>query len=245
MTIKAMTWAFEQPLAGNEKVVLLALADAANDDGVCWPSIPNIAAKAHVSDRTVQRVIRQLIDGGYVSTVSRSHENGRYAANKYVLQMGDGDRLTPLEVVEEVEELDGDSLSDGDSGVTMDGDSCVTTLEGTQTGNPNITHKTRASRKISLPDDFTPNAVNQALATDLAFSWPEVLDQIERMRNWSANAGAKGLKSDWQRAFNNWLREAAERKKGKPHGHEPKQRNAFQDRKEREEREIFLRHLVR
>lgn len=39
MSIKAMTWAWglaELPL--RESMVLLALADAANDEGVCWPS---------------------------------------------------------------------------------------------------------------------------------------------------------------------------------------------------------------
>lgn len=215
MSLKAMTWAFSQPLAGNEKVVLLALADAADDIGICWPSVPNIAAKAYVSERTVQRVMRDLIDGGYVSTVARSHENGRSAANKYLLQMSEGDNLTPYEMADAGE---GDNLSEGDNCVTVEGDNCVTPLKGTQTGTVTVEHKTRARRGIPLPDDFAPNPSNQALAANLNFSWPEVLDQIERMRNWSINAGAKGLKNDWQRAFNNWLREAAERRKGKPNG---------------------------
>lgn len=210
MSLKAMTWAFAQPLAGNEKVILLALADAADDFGICWPSVPNIASKAFVSERTVQRVIRDLIDGGYLSTVARSHENGRTAANKYLLQMAEGD-----------------NLSEGDTGVTVEGDNCVTPLKGTQTGTVTIEHKTRARRGVPLPDDFTPNPANQALAANLNFSWPEVLDQIERMRNWATNAGAKGLKCDWQRAFNNWLREAAERRKAKPTNGHDRQRNTI------------------
>lgn len=212
-----MTWAFLQPLAGNEKVVLLALADASDDDGVCWPSVPRLAAKAFVSERTVQRIMRDLITSGYVSTVARAHDNGRTAANKYLIQMGEGDSLTPYANAREGE---GDSLSEGDTRVTGEGDNCVTPLKETKHRTVTVTHKTRAAHGHSLPDDFAPNDSNLDLAASAGFSQPEILDQIERMRNWSVNAGAKGLKADWQRAFNNWLREAAERRKVKPHGND-------------------------
>jgi hypothetical protein len=33
----------------------MSLADAADDEGVCWPSIPTLARKCCISTRTVQR----------------------------------------------------------------------------------------------------------------------------------------------------------------------------------------------
>ncbi len=42
----------------SEKLVLLALADWANDEGYCYPSIAKVARKTGVSERTVQRVLR-------------------------------------------------------------------------------------------------------------------------------------------------------------------------------------------
>ncbi|HEX9355653.1 MAG TPA: helix-turn-helix domain-containing protein, partial [Streptosporangiaceae bacterium] len=60
MSIAVMNWVWGcSPTSGNERLVLLALADACSrDDGSgCWPSIPTIARKAAVSDRTVRRVI--------------------------------------------------------------------------------------------------------------------------------------------------------------------------------------------
>lgn len=210
MSIKAMTWAFDQPLAGNEKVVLLALADAAHDDGVCWPSVPRLAEKAYVSERTVQRVMQTLIEQGYVSTVARNHKNGRTAANIYLLQMDEGDKLTPYLPDDEGE---GDSLSEGDNSVTGEGDNCVTPLKETKHRTVTNKDRRRGTPVHEMPDDFSPNDTNQALAASLNFSWPEVLDQIERMRHWSVNAGSLGLKRNWQSAFNKWLRTAAERRK--------------------------------
>ena len=56
-----MNWAWYQDLKPVPKLVLMALADAANDQGTCWPSVATIAAKVGVSTRTVQRVIQTLI----------------------------------------------------------------------------------------------------------------------------------------------------------------------------------------
>ena len=50
-----MNWAWRQNLPSTAKLVLLALADAADDEGNCWPSVATIAGKAGVTTRTVRR----------------------------------------------------------------------------------------------------------------------------------------------------------------------------------------------
>ena len=63
MSIAVMNWVWaNSPTSGNERLVLLALADACSrDDGTgCWPSAATIARKANISDRTVRRVITRL-----------------------------------------------------------------------------------------------------------------------------------------------------------------------------------------
>jgi hypothetical protein len=63
MSIAVMNWVWaNSPTSGNERLVLLALADACSrDDGTgCWPSTATIARKANISDRTVRRVIARL-----------------------------------------------------------------------------------------------------------------------------------------------------------------------------------------
>lgn len=60
-----LVWALE--LADSEKLVLLALADCANDEGHCWPSMASLAKKCSKSDRTVQSAIKKLEDAGHLT----------------------------------------------------------------------------------------------------------------------------------------------------------------------------------
>ena len=50
-----MNWAWHQAPKPVPKQVLMALADAADDEGVCWPSAATIAGKVGVSTRTVRQ----------------------------------------------------------------------------------------------------------------------------------------------------------------------------------------------
>jgi DNA-binding transcriptional regulator YhcF (GntR family) len=73
-----------------ELLVLLALADHARDDGVCWPSIRTIAAKARVEERSAQRIIRRLIEKGLVEIVAKGGcIDGHNVANRYRVNGGD------------------------------------------------------------------------------------------------------------------------------------------------------------
>lgn len=48
------------PCRENTLIVLLALADWSNDEGVCWPSIQKLADKSRVDRRSAQRIVRRL-----------------------------------------------------------------------------------------------------------------------------------------------------------------------------------------
>ena len=121
-----MNWVWaSSPTSGNERLVLLALADACSrDDGTgCWPSAATIARKANISDRTVRRVIARLEAEGHVVVHRGGGRSG--ATNSYTVITGihsPGQTVTP------------DTLSASDSGDTptrtaVSGDpghSCVT-----------------------------------------------------------------------------------------------------------------------
>ena len=66
-----MAKVWEIALPDSEKLILLALADAANDDGQCWPSIASLARKCSKDARTVERVLKRLREGGYVERIER------------------------------------------------------------------------------------------------------------------------------------------------------------------------------
>lgn len=52
-------------------LVFLALADYANHEGLCWPSIASIADWAGCGAKQARRYLRELIEDGYVEVVKR------------------------------------------------------------------------------------------------------------------------------------------------------------------------------
>lgn len=86
MSVKVMTWVWEHsPVAGNERLVLLAIADNADDAGSnAWPSVRTLAHKTRLDARTVQRVVRRLCEGGHLKVTPSA---GRGGANLYQVVM--------------------------------------------------------------------------------------------------------------------------------------------------------------
>ena len=65
MSIKIMTEVWESSSTkGDSRLVLLALADFANDEGYCFPSLERIALKSALSKRNVQMILRDLKSRG-------------------------------------------------------------------------------------------------------------------------------------------------------------------------------------
>ena len=94
------------------KLVLIKLADNANDDGICFPSYQYIADVCEISRRSAMNHIEALIDMGFVLKKSRKNKDGS-SSNLYVLNLEKGSA--------------GDSLgSAGDSLVGSAGDSPIT-----------------------------------------------------------------------------------------------------------------------
>jgi hypothetical protein len=55
-----MTRVWDLDLPDSDKIVLLALADCANDEGHCWPSVASLVRKCSKSERTIQGSIKRL-----------------------------------------------------------------------------------------------------------------------------------------------------------------------------------------
>ena len=74
MSIALMTLAWKSGLPSGQKMVLLALCDNANDQGECYPSVPMLAQKCSLSERSVQQHIHDMESA---KIVSREMRNGR------------------------------------------------------------------------------------------------------------------------------------------------------------------------
>lgn len=73
MSIRLMAEVWRTDLPTVEKMVLLVIADHANDEGTqSYPSQATIAKKASISIRTVQRAANNLIEQGYIRIFKHS-----------------------------------------------------------------------------------------------------------------------------------------------------------------------------
>jgi hypothetical protein len=88
MSIKLMTAVWERiDLTSTQKLVLLALADWANDEGLCWPSIDRVAVKASLKRRAVQMTIRSLEESGFLRREELVGRGNKYWVNIPVQNM--------------------------------------------------------------------------------------------------------------------------------------------------------------
>jgi len=90
MSIKVATqvWNGSRHRSG-DLLVLLALADHADDQGKAWPGIPLLARKARLSQRHTRRCLNRLASSCEVEILPNAAPSGR---NLYHIRL---DRLTP------------------------------------------------------------------------------------------------------------------------------------------------------
>lgn len=91
MSVKAMTWAWEQDLKPGPKFVLVALADHSDGAGVCWPGHELIADKCGLSRQTVVEHIAFLEREAFLHAERTRDAKGREGKARYFLKL---DRLS-------------------------------------------------------------------------------------------------------------------------------------------------------
>jgi DNA-binding transcriptional regulator YhcF (GntR family) len=206
-----MNWAWELRLSPGPKLIMMALADAADDDGVCWPSVARLASKCCVSTRTVRRVIQEFTVNGLLMVTSRFSATGRQKSNGYRLQLSNKryhDKLSPSLSIAKTED---DNLSrtrmtsavrDGDDNVMSPQEPPYESLEQPPHETPE-----EATRALHFPAALLPD--EHAAVTS-------IICEIE-------NVAAQALLDELSAAMENrairtspvqWLRSVARRYKG-------------------------------
>jgi hypothetical protein len=64
MSVRVMAAVFESDMPPTERLVMLALADHADDAGDCYPSVARIMSRTGLSERAVRGAFRKLSDAG-------------------------------------------------------------------------------------------------------------------------------------------------------------------------------------
>jgi hypothetical protein len=109
MSIKILSSVWENGPAGRtQMLVLMALADHADANGQCWPSLRTIGLKARASLRAVRSALRELEAGDdpWISHVPGKRANGAQTSNWYqinlaklgIVEVGKPIKTTPAEI---------------------------------------------------------------------------------------------------------------------------------------------------
>lgn len=201
MSIKLMTRVFDKEVDATTQRVLLVLCDHANDHGHCWPSIPLIAWKLGVSERTVIRNIARLEEVGVVKV---HRQTG--SVNRYEIDLGVLPDKTPLptnrhprqNVTPDTDVTAPMTKRQGSSDIAV-------SPEPSRTVNESSGGKKPAKRKpeIAFPDDFTVDGEAMALAVEQGMTEDRARYQFERMKNWAAYQDVR--RRDWMAQWRNWV----------------------------------------
>ncbi len=164
LMVKAMKVKVGNPL---RKLVLLKLADNANDQGECWPSYQHVADQCEISRRSAMRHIEALKDEGFLRVVHRKHgkDNSLNSSNIFVLTLDQGsDRESPG---------GGDTKSPG---------SDTESLGGSDTESPRTSH---SLEPVNESNTSSPNSAkeNRVKATDEDYALANfILEGVRRLQ---------------------------------------------------------------
>lgn len=91
MSVQASTWAWAQPTSSSgQRLVLLALADTADDTGECWPGVRRICEKTQLSERQVRTHLDALEAAELLDRTRRRRADGTLGTYTYRLAMATG-----------------------------------------------------------------------------------------------------------------------------------------------------------
>jgi Helix-turn-helix domain len=90
VSVKLMARVFELDVCSSDKLLLLAMADHARDDGTgCYPSVATLARKTSVTTRSVRRILKRLKSSGLIVAEGKS----RLETIEYTISLDRG--ITP------------------------------------------------------------------------------------------------------------------------------------------------------
>ncbi|ELG8885467.1 helix-turn-helix domain-containing protein [Salmonella enterica] len=194
---KAMSIKVGNPL---RKLVLIKLADNANDEGECWPSYQHIADQCEVSRSTVKSHIRALEDMGLLKREFR-RKGELNQSNVFYLTLDNAQQIPP--------ESGGAGADRG--GARADRGGAGADLGGGAGDDPRTYHSfepvkeplERKKKPSSMPEGFSPSASHQKMAEEFGIS---LQDEFDKFTDHHLSKGSKFI--DWSRALNTWLRNA-------------------------------------
>ncbi|EAP0565401.1 helix-turn-helix domain-containing protein [Salmonella enterica] len=199
---KAMSIKVGNPL---RKLVLIKLADNANDNGECWPSYQHIAYHCECSKSAVKEHISALIKLGLMTKENRVGVNNGKGNTSNVYRLHLTRTPVPPESTPPVPPESTPVPPESTPPVPPAG---TRTSHSFEPVKEPLDNKKKLS---SMPEGFSPSASHQKMAEEYGISLQE---EFDKFTDHHISKGSKFV--DWNRALNTWLRNAKGFQKSRP-----------------------------
>ncbi|EBI1936543.1 TPA: helix-turn-helix domain-containing protein [Salmonella enterica subsp. enterica] len=214
---KAMSIKVGNPL---RKLVLIKLADNANDNGECWPSYQHIADHCECSKSAVKEHISALIKLGLMTKENRVGVNNGKGNTSNVYRLHLTSTPVPPESTPPVPPKSTPPVPPKSTGGSPK--STPVPPESTPPVPPAGTRTSHSFEPVkepldnkkklsSMPEGFSPSASHQKMAEEYGISLQE---EFDKFTDHHISKGSKFI--DWNRALNTWLRNAKGFQKSRP-----------------------------
>lgn len=204
MSIRVMTAVWDNgPTKQGHLLVMLALADYSNDQFECWPSMKSIAAKARMTERGVQKILRTLEDEGWLFIQTG---NGRHGCNQYRINasrltpnVDHPERGSPRTSMQKTPNVDAETPNGGSP-------------EPSRTIKEPSLEDNAPARKVRLPEGWVPDdediqyALSQKLTHD---EIKEIADDFHAYWRDRTDAGGRKSVRGWKQTWKNRCRDQA------------------------------------
>jgi hypothetical protein len=210
MSVKLMQAVFDSATLGpTERLVMLALADHADDDGRCYPSIDRLRQRTGLSERAVQINVKKLADQGYLRVVSGG---GKSRPNTYFITPNPAPDAPTNPAYGAPNPAYGapnpaygaPNPAYGAPNPAPDAPEPSRTVKN-QEEPPLVPPKPKPRRKpeTDLPAGWVPNERNIADAESKNFTDEEIDHEADRFRNYHHSRQSRYR--DWDAAWRTWI----------------------------------------
>ena len=205
MSIRAMVWAFEQQCPSPAaKLVLIKLADHADDEGRCWPSQSRIASDCGLTRQWVNAQVKALAKLGLIECKQAIDEHGQHA-NRYFLRCQQNGHPVSTQATPPVNSVDTEPTSEPS---WKERDAIASPKKGPANG--------AGARGSRLAATWRPCGEDREFAEGLGLDADAIGDQFRDY--WIGKSGSGATKLDWCATWRNWCRRAAEGNGAKRNG---------------------------
>lgn len=195
---------------GSQLLLLLAIADHANDEGIAWPGIESLAAKTRMSRRQTITNIQALVSAGELKIV-QAGGTGPKSTNLYQVATPKGAKTAPSARVQSLQ--DKGAVSSKKGAVFANKGAVATAPEPSLTvneppeeplGATDVAEPAPARRLKPVPDDFTVDELAQAWAVQhTGLSLAGVEEETEMFV--AHHKGQGTVAADWSEKWRVWM----------------------------------------